>query len=453
MGFLNDASQIFGGTKDPYDNDLERNFDAEFGAGPRLDIAGSNQGPVDVANILQSTKVNPVRSVKPRASALEIIGKIGDAAAILGGSAPLYSYFNDRDRSLAKEDRELSMAERLDPLRLRKAELEITGAENEIAGGSIRDRLAQALGGFSLMDGATPEQWGELAQATGLPAQEIERIGAFIQQNPKMAAPLAQAMGYKPPQQGSPSKTESDLAILQARDPSGQLAQQYIERLATGVEEMSPYQQEQIRLRRDGLSATERWRRSPNNPANRRADAAETKANGKDAAPDFSGARDTLGALRQAGADLQAAGGMSTKKDSPLKSIDVMARENIPGYERILAGDSFEARERVSGLITQGVMSIAPLLTGTKLGGKNFDAAKEIETWKQAFSSAKSAEAFNSTMQRYERRINELERAASRPATPAATPRRGNAPAPRTRGGNNAPAKRRKYNPATGRIE
>ncbi len=113
-----------------------------------------------------------------------------------------------------------------------------------------------------------------------------------------------------------------------------------------------------------------------------------------------------------------------------------------------MSQEGFSAREDLDRLLTVGIPALLPLMGGLQLGGKNIDAAKELDTWRKAIASAKDYPSAIRAVQGFEARIAEL--TAQADAAPTASPRRaapreGRKPAP-------SAARPRKRNPQTGEI-
>ena len=113
---------------------------------------------------------------------------------------------------------------------------------------------------------------------------------------------------------------------------------------------------------------------------------------------------------------------MTSPETGTLGTISAMARENIPGVERLTNSEGFSAREDLTRLTTVGIPALLPLMGGLSLGGKNIDAAKELDTWRNAIASAKDYPSAMRAIQGFETRIKELtaaQPASRRPAAPA----------------------------------
>ena len=159
------------------------------------------------------------QQARPRRSIIDIIGGIGNALAVGGGIDPVYESATDRQIREAQRDRKIRMEE-----------MQLRGAEDELAGNG-REQLGMALG--ALVDSDNPaEMWPQIAEAAGVDPAKAAQIGQALQANPALAKPLATAMGYRPPAQGSQPKELQIYNLLQNEDPDA--AEAYLQSLTQG---------------------------------------------------------------------------------------------------------------------------------------------------------------------------------------------------------------------------
>ena len=228
-------------------------------------LAGGG-GNLDQNNVLQAIGGSPVAPTaqipaqqqvaqeppRQRRSFLDTVGGIADVLARVGGAEALYQPTLDarQDRELAMEDRQRSID--MDAMRQQLAQQQIDAGEMS-AEEVQRSRLAQALGAVA----SNPEAIAELPQflhEIGVDPQKAAGILAAIERNPEAASIFAQALGFQEPQQGSLSSARQNYAeyqnILQTQGPEA--AEQFL-RMASPQATVTPYQQEQIGLKRDEL--------------------------------------------------------------------------------------------------------------------------------------------------------------------------------------------------------
>jgi hypothetical protein len=118
---------------------------------------------------------------------------------------------------------------------------------------------------------------------------------------------------------------------------------------------------------------------------------------------------------------LKGAGGILNRDQTAGGRVGTILGRDIPYAEQLLKPEAFSAREDLNRLATVGIPSLLPLLGGLTLGGKNIDAAKELDTWKNAIVSARDYESAKRATNFIEQRIRVIER--ENPGAISGTPR------------------------------
>lgn len=459
MGFLREKQQaqpmsydMTGMMNDAGVSDGSGNFLAQV-----ADTAPENTAPVTV----------PAGPTPKRVSTLDIIGAILDEGAKFGDAAPGYQTAVDRRRTLEQEAQDRSFQQQFNQQKLTAGQLGIDGTKEEMDNArSDRQftRFGQAsrgLGAVYMKHGVAGVQkaFPLLAKSMGMTPQESEIFGQSLAADPEgtietiTAATTADNAGSQPKE-----KVISDL-LLRA-DPSGKMRDEYLGNLASGL---SGYQEGQLGLGSDKITSAERIARIRADASVRaariRAAASGNKPDAKAQAAAASrvqaaqAAKTVTAEMRNAFTRLRDAGGMNSSDQSVVGRVGAIAKENVPFLERVTSPEGFSAREDLDRLRTVGITSLLPLLGSLTLGGKNFDAAKELEIWRKAIASATDYESATRALDGIDKRIAEI---TAEQAAPAAAS--GGSTRPRIRlkpRGNSAPAAGRvfKYNPKTGNLE
>lgn len=413
-----------------------------------LQVADS-QLPQGVANAPIDTS-SIARVPRPRMSTLDTIGRLADVFARVGGADPLYQSTLD-----ARQDRELALGDHSQQVRLRQQQLDAGDAG---AAATQRGLLGEALGAIS-EDPAMIEHWPQVAQQIGIPPEKAAQVGQLLQSNPTIASTLAQSLGYKPGDKFSGQ-------IVYGRDANGKVVAYQpgtngkgrVLDLGTGVEALNPTElaatsRERIAGGKDRTTIqTARMRSgSANYAADRRLEGqkytADHRPPGKGAAEPvtsetLSSAKTIVGDLRNAITRMGPL--MNTAGQTNAGRVGSMLLRNTPGAAAILSPEANSAREDFNRLRTQSVKLLTPLITGAKVGGKEIDAAKELEIHLQAIASASDQPSALRAVKAYEDRVNQLialkaaqQRQSARPAAPRGAP---------------AAGKVLKYDPKTGTI-
>lgn len=370
-----------------------------------------------------------------RRSIMDILGGIADGIATAGGATPQYRASLDarlaRDRqadtdAMRKSQFELQQLQGTQSLA--KGEFELGGAQRELLGQATRGLAAvYNRGGVPALEKA----WPIISQQFGMPPEQAASLGQSLFSDPEGTLTAFNAALTEPSNQGSQAKELQIIEMLDKRDPSGKLSQQFLNSLATG---MDAKEGGTLNLARERFNDARSWRTDPRNPANRRVDALEAKNGAAGPGTEaISSARDVLGQLRTELGTLRDNGGINAAGQSTAQRVGAFANENLPLVERISAPAGFSARQRLDGLLTQGVFSLIPLLTGAKLGGKSFDAKAEMDNLKKVIGSSSDYDASIRAIDAFERKLLRLELPGSAPR-PKLSPRPTNR-APATTGG------------------
>lgn len=401
--------------------------------GPPQDLlAGTPYGaPADPAMQNQQQPAAPAREPRQRASLLDIIGGVADTVASVGGADPLYRMNLDAAAERARQvdldemqRQQFEQQQKLGGQQLQAGELDIANDE--------RARIGDALAAVAQSEDPAG-MWGTIAEQSGIPPDKAAAIGAALQQQPEIAGALAQSFGYAPQAQGSQPKEVQIYRMLQQENPD--LAPAYLQSL-TNPGGMNEYQrgQLQIALGRLGLER-DRFEQGPPQSASERRDATQRQSQLESALQGFDLAGQSISDLRDTLEQMREVGSINTRGQSGLDRIGAFANENIPLYERVLNPEGFSARERMNTIVNNMVLETLPLITMTQLGGRNFDAAKELEFHKQRIASAKDFEAAMSEVDALERKINTFKRMAQTELQqPAPAANRRTTPAPRGQG-------------------
>lgn len=401
------------------------------------------------AGVAQAPAQQTSEPPRKRRSVLETIGRIADVIATVGGADALYQPSID-----AREDR----ARAIDLEEMRKQQLQQQiAAGSEEAANLQRQKLGVALKGLQAIQargGDANRAWPMLAQQAGITPDEAAQLGQVFQQDPNAIAAISAMFGETPDR-------EFGLQPFYAQDAEGNLKAYQLGKdgslqpvnLPDGVAPIDPLkfidtgnQQVGVGTRsgqpirvlpkgerpgfRGGQPINERpgFRGGrPIAPLPERAGTASSGKQGPSPAAIAEGAKPIVAGLKDAVNRLYKSGGMTDQNSGFFGTAGAIARENIPGVERFVSPEGFSAREDLTRLTTIGIPALLPLLGGLTIGGKNIDAAKELDTWRNAITSAKDYSSAMRAIAGFENRINELTRQAS--AAPAAAPKKQNAPA------------------------
>lgn len=402
-------------------------------------------GPVQTRGMTAADAGPGPQVAEPRArrSILDILGGVADTIATVGGATPLYQQNLDaqRAREIANEDRQYQIENR--PLERQLMQQRLARGGQEIEGGNIElqnernQQIAAAGAGMRQVFGQTgaagiQRAWPLVAKQLGIPDEKAAEIGQALASDPE--GTLAALFPDPTLAKGGSKAKEIQIYEMLAANGDSETANAYLKSLASGGGEkpMTAYQREQVRLAEDRLAlARDRYENPPMSAGERTMSAKEAAAEVKKEQA-IQGATSFLDDLEGVVNDLNASGGMSNSTQSVAGTLGVAAREYLPLVERVTSPEGYAARERLDGLLTQGVSALLPILTGMTIGPKNMDAAKEMENLKRAVISAKSYDAAMAAINQYRRNLNAQlqEKNAPQPA-PRQAPRGRGSAAPR----------------------
>lgn len=359
----------------------------------------------------------PAESPRKRRSVIETIGRLADVFAKVGGAEALYEpTLNARTDRLREIDME-ALRKQLLEHQVRAGGMEVDASE--------RKRLGTALG--ALVGRENPAAlWPAIAEQAGIDPQKTAAIGAILQANPDAAGIFARSLGADidnlgknvyfgtDPQGKTVAYQVGEDGQPHILDFGGKLAPSDPTKVInTGGASVIVGSGGQIKR---VLPNTERPGGAADRASRERIAAMRGPGTGKTAANPAqlaASAAPIVRDLRDAVTRLHNSGGMTDEKSGALDVASAAARENIPGYERVTNPAGFSARQDLERLLTVGIPALLPLMGGLQLGGKNIDAAKELETWRKAIASAKDYPSAIRAIEGFERRIAELKAAPS----------------------------------------
>lgn len=391
---------------------LEDNFDATFGT---------------------AAPGSPAKPRRPRLSVLDILGGLGDAFAVAGGAEAQYQPNIDaraaRERSLAEQQQQDQLFQQQLAQNQQKFQM-----NDEALAETGRSRIGDALAAVGNAEDPLGT-WDSVVSATGLPPEKAAMVRAAIERNPKIASQLARAYGQVPPAAGTAPADIQLFELWKKENPQGTL-EQFLR--VRSDKPMTEYQRRQLGIRENQVRDAYNIARE-RNAILREREAREREAKGAKGAQTqqqrveaAQSAKGVITEMRDAFNRLRDAGGINAKGQSYGQRAGAWAQENLPLAERLTNPDGFSARQDLDRLRTQGITSLLPILGGLQIGGKNIDAAKELDTWRKAIASASDYESAMRALDGFEKRIQTIT-AEGAPAQQGNGRRR---PPPRNRAGN-----------------
>lgn len=174
---------------------------------------------------------------RPRRSLVDIIGRIADGIAVVGGAPAQYQPTLDamQGREQAQEDRMRQID--LDALRKQQLEQQVKAGATDLQGDE-RARLGQALGAVAGNPDAAA-LWPQIAEQAGLSPERAAQVGEILTKNPQAAGVFAQSLGWAPEKQGSQAKELQIYGLLRQENPEA--ANAYLQSLSN-PDSMTPYQ-------------------------------------------------------------------------------------------------------------------------------------------------------------------------------------------------------------------
>lgn len=379
---------------------------------------------------------------RPRRSLLDTLGRISDVIAKVGGADALYQPTLD-----AREDRTLALGDHsrkvdADNIALATGKFDLSDKHNIRLG-----QVARGLKAIQTAGGDINQAWPLLAQRMQLDPETVQSIGQALATDPHALEGLIGAttdpkydqskyggtvVYAKDAKTGNLVAYQPSLSGDEARNilPEGVVPIDPLKFVDTGNAQVGVGTRSGTPVRilpksvapdtRANIGSRERIAAAGNRSRETIAAMPARSGAGKTANPAMvaTGAAPVVAALRDAITRLHDSGGMTDQKSGIGDTASAVARENVPGYERFTNKKGFSARQDLNRLLTVGIPSLLPLMGGLQLGGKNIDAAKELETWRNAIASAKDYPSAIRAIEGFERRIAELSRSA-----PAARPK------------------------------
>lgn len=464
MGFLNEGAQAVPNILRAVDPDLAHAAPPAFGAGmmpqaaPALNI-DVPEAPIDVSGMSGAPLASMAGSVSEprnflerlgvsgkRHSILDIIGGIADVGAKIGQVEPLYQSGLDAAHNRERQNTQDDWQQKFNAQKLTRG-----GQELEAGQGALDDRgvekLGQATRGLAAVfaKGGAPavmQAWPVIAQQLGIDPAKAALFSQQLEADPAGTIESLNAALNAPSSNSSLPGSIQEFNLLKNITPEQMAAlppaaQERLHAMAGG---MTDAQAAAIGLNRDKFNfdrgykervrADRRYEYDNKPPPGAAGNAlkAEQAAAARQSAA--TAAETVVSDMRDAFNRLKAAGGINSKGQSSGQRAGAWALENVPVLERMTNPEGFSARQDLDRLRTQGISSLLPLLGGITLGGKNIDAAKELDTWRKAIASASDYESAMRALDGFQRTIDRIK--ADQPAAaPAArrTPRAGT-PAP-----------------------
>lgn len=392
-------------------------------------LVGGSPAGVSQAPIQQAPK--PAEPPRKRRSVLETIGRISDVFATVGGADALYQPSID-----AREDRARMVD--IDAMKRQQMQQQLAMGGEEAAA-MQRAKVGVALKGLQAIKargGDIGQAWPLLAQQAGIAPEAATELAQVFQQNPNAIDGISamfteqqqREFGLQPfyAQDGQGNLTAYQLgkdgSLQPIQLPEGTAPIDPLKFIDTGNNQVGIGTRSGQPLKilpkgerpgfRGGQPISERpgfrgGRPIAPPPINPNAKPAAGKQ-GSNPAAIVEGAKPIVSGLKDAVRRLYQSGGMTDENSGVLRTAGAIARENIPGVERFTSPEGFSAREDLTRLTTVGIPALLPLMGGLTLGGKNIDAAKELDTWRNAITSAKDYPSAMRAITGFENRIKEL---------------------------------------------
>lgn len=406
-----------------------------------------NDAPLQPTQQTALTAQQPnIRQPRERHSVLDTVGRISDVLARVGGAEALYQPTLD-----AREDRTRQVD--LDALRKTLLEQQVAAGGAEAAGqqNALLGNAVRGLQAIQARGGDISRAWPILAKQAGIPDDRAAQMGQIFADNPDALHGFASMLGAHKEfglqpfyAQGADGKLqayqlgkdgtvqaiqlgegEAPIDPLKFVDLGGSQAgfgtrSGAVQRILPKTEAPGRAADRASRITIAGMNNRSREGIAAANNETRESIAATKGNKGGNPAQVAEAAAPIVADLRGAIERLHSSGGMSDAKSGVRNTLNVIARENVPGYERLANPEGYSARQDLDRLLTVGIPSLLPLMGGLQLGGKNMDAAKELETWRNSIASAKDYPSAIRAVEGFEARIRQLR------AAPVASPRRFN---------------------------
>lgn len=372
--------------------------------------------------------VAPPRREPPRRSMLQRFGGLADALALAGDAKPLYQPTLDArqqraDAATAQDRERLGMV-------MKGYQAAITNGMPEAQARSLIPQLMQSVNmspeaieaNIATINSSPEALQGMLGLSGAL--REPAKHGMNVQY---ATGPDGQVMAYTVNDQGGISRLEmpegfSPTLPLQAVNAGGQtIMANRLNAAPTGdpiQHSVRPDTEANNNARAaQGEANREYWRgRDAQASADRRyaVDNRSTGSNGGKAAPNPIGlvtaAMPIIQDLESAAGRLYQSGGMRGEDTSALGALGVDVRRRVPLIENMLTPEGASARADLDRLTTTGITALLPLMGGLTVGGRNMDAAKELQTWKAAVLSSEDYPSAVRAVRSLKDRANEVVR-------------------------------------------
>lgn len=423
------------------------------------------QGPIQ-PRMPTAANFDPAPVIKParqRRSVLDMIGGIADTVASVGGAQPLYRMNLDAQQQREDQERARQQEIEMEPLKRQMLENQVRASEQNIEAGDLEISGARAdivnSAGMGLRNvfsktgvEGLKKAWPLIAGQLGVTPEQQEVIGQALASDPDgtMAA-----LFPEPAQKQQSLAAPVQIAEWLRENGTPEEFAAYRQSIAN-PDSMTPYQREQARLARDRYEF-DRYKFDNPQPTAAERKAGQAAGTAAQQRVEMAQAgRGMLAEMNDALERLKGAGGILNRDQTVGGRIGTILGRDIPYAEQLANPEAFSAREDLNRLATVGIPSLLPLLGGLTLGGKNIDAAKELDTWKNAILSARDYESAKRATNYIEQRIRVIERENPGALSPAPRPRSGggnvirNAPTGRPR---QAPPARRPAAPAAGTVQ
>jgi hypothetical protein len=359
----------------------------------------------------------PQAAPRQRRSVLDMIGGIADTVAGVGGAQPLYRMNMDAQQQREDQERARQQQIEMEPLQRQRLEQQVRSGEQNIEQGDLQlaDARAEIVNsaGMGLRNvfsktGAAGLQkaWPLIAQQLGITPEQQQAIGQALTADPEGTM----AALFPEPQQkaGSTAKEAQIYEMLRAQG-TPEMANAYLQSLSN-PDNMTSAQQAQLALARERFEF-DRYKFDNPQPTAAERKAGQAAGTAQQQRVEMAQAgRGMLTEMNDALERLKGAGGILNREQSAGGRVSTILGRDIPYAEQLLKPEAFSAREDLNRLATVGIPSLLPLLGGLTLGGKNIDAAKELDTWKNAILSARDYESAKRATNFIEQRIRVIER-------------------------------------------
>lgn len=408
----------------------------------------SNAGPVKPSqNFLQRLGSDGIGKAPRRQSVLDVIGRLADVGATIGGTPALYEKNVDAERQRANEVADRATQAQLQQQAIAKNNQQFEAGNLELDQAHLVPMQQAARGLKTILARGGVEgvkrAWPLYAQQLKIPPDQLATFGQALAEDPEQAVNALDA-ALNPVAAQSPSREMQIYTMLQGKDPA--LAEKYLSTLSD-PKAITEYQKAQLDLRGRQLDQSGELGRGrldvAREAARTRAAAAASKAGGGTADP--TALTGILKSVRENYDNLDSSGAMVRQGGDAASNVTARVRASGLGQlvEGALGTEAQTYRDNIKNS-RPGIVQAIKAATG--MTSKQLDSNADMKlALQQATDPTQSIESNRAALDRLEGLVK-----AHKPA--AAAPRRA-LPAPRG-GARSAPAgKVLKYNPATGKIE